>query len=421
MYKIVFLTVIVTLLLVGEGILAQDSRSIRCSEDTDGGIDFFKKGTVASSDKNYTDYCSPINNTPQNLLEYFCKPLEPGYAVLETSNQDCSKLGNYKCSDGACVSTNGSLVISSPTGPVIVTPPPETPVTVAVPQPIGTLCEDLPDGAITINPLTKIKTPWSDFIADGVNVTYGCKDGKFVQTRTPIKTGKRSFDITSAPKQITNKIFLGIGKEAFISTLFLATQPVLFFAAAPNRECFDNDNGDPTVQGYVIDGGKRYTDRCKGDDKLGFNRTLQEQVCVPNFWGTLKARTVEVDCLGVYGAQCYGGACMLFEPGSECWDSDNSKPVSQQAIVEGWVIPSGAEIATPDVCEQERGLGADIVLYERLCGEDSTQVYEERVDCDSLGKSRRCINNTISANQHEKLFSARCTESFGDNNGPRSK
>ncbi|MEK6855519.1 MAG: CARDB domain-containing protein [Nanoarchaeota archaeon] len=67
--------------------------------DTDGGLNYFLKGTVTNSTGSMTDWCG-TNNL---LLETSC--ISPNSDELNGSVIDCSTLGNYVCQNGACVST----------------------------------------------------------------------------------------------------------------------------------------------------------------------------------------------------------------------------------------------------------------------------------------------------------------------------
>jgi hypothetical protein len=64
--------------------------------DSDGGLNFLVRGTVWDllSNKTSQDFCS--NNVA--LVEYYCSD---GEAAFE--NFDCTTLGNYTCSEGACI------------------------------------------------------------------------------------------------------------------------------------------------------------------------------------------------------------------------------------------------------------------------------------------------------------------------------
>lgn len=81
-----------------EGVCAlSGTEAIACSgitcEDSDGGQDFFEKGTVTVGASEYEDTCSE-----GGLVEFYCSGSD-----YNTLYKDCSNFGNdYVCQDGAC-------------------------------------------------------------------------------------------------------------------------------------------------------------------------------------------------------------------------------------------------------------------------------------------------------------------------------
>ncbi|MEK6819311.1 MAG: hypothetical protein AABY10_05255, partial [Nanoarchaeota archaeon] len=69
--------------------------SLNCS-DSDGGLNYVVQGTLTANGTitSYTDFCL----TTFNLREYYCN----GGDMASTSF-NCSSLGSYTCSSGACV------------------------------------------------------------------------------------------------------------------------------------------------------------------------------------------------------------------------------------------------------------------------------------------------------------------------------
>jgi hypothetical protein len=77
--------------------------------DSDGGKNYYMRGTVSDGGKSYTDYCIDSST----LREYFCLPYTPG--GLGGVAQEDYKCPNG-CKDGACVLATKSINIISPNG-----------------------------------------------------------------------------------------------------------------------------------------------------------------------------------------------------------------------------------------------------------------------------------------------------------------
>ncbi|MBI4163424.1 MAG: hypothetical protein HY512_01060 [Candidatus Aenigmarchaeota archaeon] len=426
MYKLVFLTVIVAIILLVPISLSEadweSQAGNQCISDTDGGKNFLKAGTVIGQSKNHTDICSPINDTQENLIEYSCKFSGSEYGSLAVTNQDCSQLGPYTCLDGACVSKNASAVNQSSEigqtqkqGPVVVYTSPETsPVTATIPQMIGTTCQDVPDGAEVTNPLTKQKTKYGDFDAEAESVKYDCSGNTLTITRTPKANTtqnqeperleiaeRRKVDLPQNHSIIADDISTII-KNELPSLLLLLAQPNAMFvsmAGGVSTYCKDTDttidgNSDnPFEQGtavLVIKGQQkeRKIDICGDELDHGVSRYVLELVCKPGgIFSNPKTETVKHDCLAEFGAECFEGACYQFEPLRKCFDSD----AGNQPTENGWVIPQQGGQAVLDRCSQPSSRITSTIykgVLERECRRDGT-VGTVDINC---GTGRRCEN-----------------------------
>ncbi len=65
--------------------------------DTDGGINYFVRGTTSNANTSFTDQCSG-----SYLYEYYCA----NATVITSTRVLCTSLGNYQCQNGACIPTN---------------------------------------------------------------------------------------------------------------------------------------------------------------------------------------------------------------------------------------------------------------------------------------------------------------------------
>ncbi len=79
-----------------------------CS-DSDGGINYYVRGTVVSSSGNFTDYCTgtPQSSTANIVVEYYCYNNS-----VKVINYTCP----YGCSNGACINQTNQTCYDSDNG-----------------------------------------------------------------------------------------------------------------------------------------------------------------------------------------------------------------------------------------------------------------------------------------------------------------
>ncbi len=422
MYKLILLTVVLAFVILTSSVLGQESSITgqKCTIDTDNGKNFLIKGTVAGLNENYTDTCSPLNGSVENLIEYSCKFSGSEYGFLEVTNQDCSQLGDYKCVEGACVNrvvespkTSTQITPEIQPGPILPVPVQPFSVTVPVPQPvIGSKCAKTSDGAKITRPVTGQEIPYTDFEAEGERVTYGCNVvDVLTQTRTKIQnkepekiesSERKKIDIAQYPRVYDFfKEAAQITKEDVLGVLLIAAFPniMMLNAAGSQDYCKDTDttpdgNSDnPFAVGtatLVIKGKQveRRVDICDSLQDHGVTRYMLELVCSPGgFFSNPSIKTVRHDCLAEYGAECYQGVCYEFEPRQECLDSDGGN----QPTSAGWVIPKDGGVAILDKCNQPSSRVFKTRykrVLERECRPDGT-VGTVDTFC---GNGRRCEN-----------------------------
>src|SRR3989344_1131192 len=75
--------------------------------DTDGGKNYYVKGTLVNGNNTAVDYCSGAN--ANGLIEFYCN----GSSFIQDFLPSCTSLGNYMCQNGACIlnQTNSSQII----------------------------------------------------------------------------------------------------------------------------------------------------------------------------------------------------------------------------------------------------------------------------------------------------------------------
>ena len=75
--------------------------------DSDGGKNYYVKGTLVNGNNTAVDYCSGAN--ANGLIEFYCN----GSSFIQDFLPSCTSLGNYMCQNGACIlnQTNSSQII----------------------------------------------------------------------------------------------------------------------------------------------------------------------------------------------------------------------------------------------------------------------------------------------------------------------
>ncbi len=191
-------------------------------------------------------------------------------------------------------------------------------------------------------------------------------------------------------------------KNELPSLLFVMAQPNAMFVSmvgGVSTYCKDTDttidgNSDNPFEAgsatLVIKGQQkeRKTDICGTELDHGIRRYLVELICKPGgIFSNPKIETINHDCLGEFGLECFDGACYQFEPLRECFDSD----AGNQPTESGWVIPQEGGYAILDRCSQPSSRVTSTVykgVLERECRRDGT-VGTVDINC---GTGRRCEN-----------------------------